>query len=637
MFPSINRGDGPAISPTTSQAPPVRNSFFAGDMIDGPIGPGDCAGWHLIDDEYHPGDPFLDWPEYFLYDADRPSSVPADGPEVEDVSAEQRPIDPTTIRVGHVGKLKPDKGAVITTGDFTLAEIVNSIRTSTKLQELTQQARQIIAAHGRDSKEYGDFELSLPGFLPSVAVPVGTRTKALKPQGSHTGLYGFDLDEPRSIDIDRIRGELRDAPGIAAFGLSLGADGMWCLVAGPAATTEAEHKAHWTALASQLPPTAKATSSGQSKNFNRFRAMAFDPDCWLAESVTPLPGAIAEELAKADRREERKAETKTADPGNYDRLTEREIGMLGELPVPPDYNDWLGWLATLKAAGFSAEQVEEWSATGPVYVPGEVLAKWNGLPEDFGPDARQRYRRAVGGGLLPLIWPSRDNLTDTANFHRLAHFNSDRLVVALPEPTDPSEVLADIYGIDSRGMLSSAEFAASVLRTGSQYLATCYVLVDKGEFALCAAHARKLRDVGAPERLRQVAAGALGEQREFRAVPVDLVVRAKADIDADLEVIGTPGGVLHLRTGEILPPTEARKRFVFSSTGVIYDPLAQHSKVDEILPHPAQLQEGSVELYRSKIIAYAMLNRPAREFVLGSLRPWQRQVLIHQLPSAGPG
>ena len=550
-------------------------------------------------------------------DHDLPFEEPFDDDSDDDTPNPVTSINPATVQLAHVNQLQVKKKPTVIDNNFTVTEIVDAIRTSDKLRGQTEEARRIIAQHGRGD-DYGDHKLTIPAFLPSSNAPAGTRAKGLEAV-EHSGLYSFDLDEPRPVDIAAVSSALRGAPGVVAYGVSLGGDGMWCIAAGPLAEDESSHKLHWAAVAQQLPDIAKATSSGVSKNSNRFRVMAYDPDVWLAAEVTPLDGATDEELAKGAQKSKRKAErqarSKTADKDNYDLLTEYEIGLLGELEVPEDYNGWLSWLATLKACGFDVDGVESWAAKGPNYQAGEVGAKWDGLPDDFGPDARQRYRRAVGGTLTLLIYPSRDNLTDAANFHRLVHFNARRLVVALPEPTDPSEALADIYGIDRRGMLSSAEFVASVLRTGREYLARCYGLMDKAEFAQCASHARKLRDVGAPERLRQVAAGALGEQREYDAVPDALVVRTKADIDASLAVIGTPNGVLNLRTGQILAPSEARKHFVLSSTGVVYDPAAQHPKVDEILPHPAKLKEGSVELYRAKIIAYGMLNRPAREFI----------------------
>ena len=598
-----------------------RVSFFVDDLPDAPIGPGEAVGWYqLVDDgEYYLLDPF-DWPQYFVISAPltapQLTSEPAPDGAPSLHSPVPSPIDPSTIEVAAVAQVKPSRGSVVTTGLFSLPEIIDSIRTSDRLRLETEKGRALALEHGRKSDQYKSHKLGLPGFLPSMSAPVGTAAKGLSLE-HHSGLYAFDLDEFRPIPIDQMREELLGTPGCVAFGVSLGGDGMWAILAGPVAATEEEHKANWIAVARHLPPTAKANNAASSKNSNRLRVMCYDPDAWLAtEPVHPLAGGTPEDLAKTTRRAEKSAKRATADPGNISPLTERETTLLGDLPVPQEYNHWLGWITTLKAVGFTCEEVEQWSTAGEKYRTGEVADRWDSLNVDPPTEARARFRKAVGGGLVPLTEAGFSNMNDVSNFHRLAHFNAEKLVIALPAPADGPDTPADIYGIDAKtGILSHAEFAAAVLRTGRYYLASAFCIGDQAEFREVASHARKLRDAGAPERLRRVAAGAISEQREFDAIPAELVVKNRDDIDSDLSVIGTPSGVLNLRTGEILPPTQARDFFIVSCTGVDYDPRAQHGKVDEILPPAHTLTDDSVELYRARIVAFGMLHRPRREFL----------------------
>ena len=212
--------------------------------------------------------------------------------------------------------------------------------------------------------------------------------------------------------------------------------------------------------------------------------------------------------------------------------------------------------------------------------------------------------------------PNDANATDAGNFARLVQWNADKLVVAL-NPAAGAEVEVDIYGIDERGMLSAAEFHAAVLATGRRYILEAYNSNgdSKKEFLPQAAHARQLRDAKATKKLRAVAAGVIAELRAHKALPPGLVVKTKADIDADLSVIGTPSGVLDLRTGEILPPVEAREFFVLSNTGVEYDPSAQHERIDQILPPVATLVDDTPAYYRARIVAFGMCHRPQREFM----------------------
>ena len=213
--------------------------------------------------------------------------------------------------------------------------------------------------------------------------------------------------------------------------------------------------------------------------------------------------------------------------------------------------------------------------------------------------------------------PNDSNMTDSGNFARLCQWNADRLVVAL-DPAAAAEAECDIYGVDEFGMLSGAEFHAAVLRTGKLYTIACYTGSgdDPKEFAQFVNHARRLRDAGTSRKLRAVAAGVIAELRAHKALPGQLVIKSKSDIDADLSVLGTQRGVLDLRSGKILPPVEAREFFVLSSTGVEYDSEAEHERVDEILPPVDSLTEDSPGYYRARIIAFGMLNRPQREFMV---------------------
>ena len=216
-----------------------------------------------------------------------------------------------------------------------------------------------------------------------------------------------------------------------------------------------------------------------------------------------------------------------------------------------------------------------------------------------------------------FVVPNDVNATDAGNFARLAQWNADRLVVAL-DPAAAAEAESDIYGIDEFGMLSAAEFHAAALRTGRRYAAECYTRNgdDPKEFAQFVNHARRLRDAGTSRKLRAVAAGVIAELRGHGALPPGLVVKTKADIDADLSVVGTPSGVLDLRPDVILPPVEAREFFVLSNTGVEYDQTARHDRIDQILPPVDSLTEDSPGYYRARIIAFGMLNRPQREFMV---------------------
>ena len=163
--------------------------------------------------------------------------------------------------------------------------------------------------------------------------------------------------------------------------------------------------------------------------------------------------------------------------------------------------------------------------------------------------------------------PCRRNVNDASNFARLIKYFSGDLVIGLPDPSDSkpavgrgrSKALPDIYAIDSRGMLSSARAGSLLLKTGRLYYAECYGL-EGAERHACADDARKLGNDGVLERLCGVAEAAVHDLRDAGALPRGLVVKCKSEIDCHLNYIGTPKGVLDLRTGHIVPPTEGPAR-----------------------------------------------------------------------------
>ena len=91
---------------------------------------------------------------------------------------------------------------------------------------------------------------------------------------------------------------------------------------------------------------------------------------------------------------------------------DEDLEVLRFISPPEDYSQWLGWIHTLKALGMSAEEAEEWSATGTKYVAGEVLERWDGLqPEEKSEAAREKLR----GVAYNLGWRRTANIKHTAS------------------------------------------------------------------------------------------------------------------------------------------------------------------------------------------------------------------------------
>ena len=275
---------------------------------------------------------------------------------------------------------------VVVNGLVTLDKIAACIRGDSKtLPAKTAALRAVLQAEGRKGR-YETDKLLMPAILPAAQAPVGTAIKGLSLE-HHNGLYGFDVDEQREdMDLAAVRQDLIAAPGAVMVGTSCAGDALFAIFAGPRAETDDEYQRHWVAIAAAMPASAKANNGKASKNFNRLRILAHDPDVWLADSVIPLLGQPDLEAAPRGVNA-----ALTPSPAPVDLGDQGDVdGALAWVMPPDDYNEWLGWLGTLKAVGLSVGDVEAWAALGSKHKPGDVEQRWAGLPDDNPDDARRK-------------------------------------------------------------------------------------------------------------------------------------------------------------------------------------------------------------------------------------------------------
>ena len=216
------------------------------------------------------------------------------------------------------------------------------------------------------------------------------------------------------------------------------------------------------------------------------------------------------------------------------------------------------------------------------------------------------------------IAPHLDNRHDTANAKRVLYYCADQLVVVPPEQRDKRGTPTDVYAITPTGMLSWTETGSLITEAADRYLEGCERLLGgRGrEYGLCKRHAAQMRDRKGHDAIWRMMTTAISDAVRAGHLPPEVVVKRRADIDADLTTIGTPGGVLDLTTGLILPYGEARKRLVVTSTPVEYDSCARHPLVDEILPPIGPALVGNdMAWYRMIILGFGLVHPPSREFL----------------------
>ena len=240
---------GAQFSHSPDSTTPVRSSLFVDDMPDDPLGPGDYVGWYFVDGEYRLVDPFLDWPEYLLYDADQPSSVPTDGPEGEDVSAEPTPLDdnpdgdqPTPVDVSSkVLSAFTTRFEKVPAAAYTVESWLGFIRDGSQAQRVAS----IRASRGTAAYDRGKKKLPCTSF--SGAFPNG-RAGQIPTESS--GLIFLELDHhdgpPPAGWLASERARLGEHPGVVAAYVSAGGQGIHIVAAvDPIPTSRKEHTQAW--------------------------------------------------------------------------------------------------------------------------------------------------------------------------------------------------------------------------------------------------------------------------------------------------------------------------------------------------------------------------------------------------------
>lgn len=120
--------------------------------------------------------------------------------------------------------------------------------------------------------------------------------------------------------------------------------------------------------------------------------------------------AVLDALPVKEKPKTRKGRSGAGAPKSRDSAYDKLMPVLAQLPVPGEYMEWLGMVSSLKAAGFSQMEVEDWSSNGPAYKAGEVYLKWDHTLSEY--TAGTAIAAAQDAGLIkrrfiPVLKPSR--------------------------------------------------------------------------------------------------------------------------------------------------------------------------------------------------------------------------------------
>ena len=229
--------------------------------------------------------------------------------------------------------------------------------------------------------------------------------------------------------------------------------------------------------------------------------------------------------------------------------------------------------------------------------------------------------------------PAENTLTDTHSCARLLSTFSDRLVVASTPGTDLPPVLyvADpgtgLVGCGPDRILALSIEVADDLLSDYEEL---YTMAARAETDSADAeappplpsrravinHARGLRSARAPERHQKVVGGVLLHDMQMGGTLASrLTVVPHAQLDADMSVIGTAGGVLDIRSLRILPPSLGGTHFISRNTGVHFHRGARNQHVDRILPAPDAVDHQSRTGFIMRWMGWHMTHSPRRDLL----------------------
>ena len=281
------------------------------------------------------------------------------------------PADPQIIdtRVATLGR----RARPQTTGEPLTLASVYALITGPELVDMTAAVR----AKDSDSSAYTATKKLLTTIIPALDAPAGTLVKGMDhiPNGLYNGLYGFDLDEWGDQDPDPARAVALAAtiPGCCITARSAGRTGAWAIIAATPAQDSDDYKARWRWLADNvLPPELRAISGESSKNANRLRYLAHDPQAWLNATATPVhipepdPFAPAKPATAAPDSQPAAAAQKGRFPQSNvallsDHIIEGALDAMAAQQAGADDSHLLAVLANLRDLGYPFDRFDTWA------------------------------------------------------------------------------------------------------------------------------------------------------------------------------------------------------------------------------------------------------------------------------------
>ena len=208
------------------------------------------------------------------------------------------------------------------------------------------------------------------------------------------------------------------------------------------------------------------------------------------------------------------------------------------------------------------------------------------------------------------------SLSPLGDAYRLLAYRPDKVMVVRPsDPKGPWALMVEVAGgrwsyrdVDKLLLDSALAWHHEVTKRAISYpdAKSRYNAEKATKHAVSAATPR-----GRADTLASIGA-VYGSLSDRNKLPKGLTICDESEIDADRFSIGTPDGVLCLRTGELLPPAEARARKVTRSLPDSYNKDASHPFAEALMAHldPAERK------YITDAFGWALRGNPSRRWYL---------------------
>jgi putative DNA primase/helicase len=462
------------------------------------------------------------------------------------------------------------KGAMFIHRDITVMDALEEIRDGTHAATITN-LRDIVEIYGKDTDEARKAKLALPAFLLSGRID-GRVAKAMdEGRFHHAGLLQLDFD--KLDDPAAIRDQIAQDPHVLSSWISPSGDGVKGLFVIESATTEAEHLAAFI-IAEKYWHDRGLTLDSACKNSNRLCFASHDPDLKWNEDAVQLT------TAPPPRTAPKAAKTSKTSAG-----IKLKAGKTA-FPEPPreGIHTWL-----MEAA---------WHCRFAEMSESDTVAKLQGYEGSL----RRSYQPTEVVDAVRTVFDSIPTTAGTrATINRLSEteiFNNESIPDLLEYGESDADNALRINAVAKGRFHYVNETGQWIIWNGCRWIPDKDGFMTRLHLATMEETARQGLHSGNRHTGEKIVKHAMKSRDASKTAATLTMLKSVAgvtvsatDLDADLWLLGTPNGLIDLRTGTAIEPDKVA--LITKSIACDYNPDAKCPTWEKVI-HTAA--DGDAEL-----------------------------------------